>query len=443
MKLFKNKISFIVVIICLIITTSCEFDDQIDPNRPSVNGVLDNATVSQLNNLVSAVLATTRNSIGIQTTGSGTLARELYLFDADPRNTADLLGRGDDDIQLDNDSFYSTAPFNARYRCIKNANVLIESLTNTTAVNDQNKAGYRGFAKTIIAYELIQVLKSYGTARVDVADPSNLGPFLDFDTAINEVILILEDALSDLNNAGSNFTFPLGGFDGFDNPAGFITFNRAVSAIASLYAGNFQKSLDDLNDSFLSLNGDLNSGPKHIFSLNPGDITNPLFKIPQQSGDQIIVHDSWVNEAEPGDTRVANKTRPRPIPNQSSDNLNGTNEIALYESNISPIDIIRNEELILVYAEASIGANNLQNAEDALNIIRNAAGLENYSGLQNRDDLTTEMLRQRRYSLWGENHRMFDLRRYDLSFTIGLPIDRAGDQIFNVFPVPLSENINQ
>ena len=33
---------------------------------------------------------------------------------------------------------------------------------------------------------------------------------------------------------------------------------------------------------------------------------------------------------------------------------------------------------------------------------------------------------------------MFDLRRYNMSDM--LPIDRAGDQIFNVFDIPLSEN---
>ena len=55
-------------------------------------------------------------------------------------------------------------------------------------------------------------------------------------------------------------------------------------------------------------------------------------------------------------------------------------------------------------------------------------------------ELTTELLNQRRYSLWCENHRMFDLRRYGLSNT--LPSDRSGDQIFNVLPVPLTENEN-
>ena len=155
------------------------------------------------------------------------------------------------------------------------------------------------------------------------------------------------------------------------------------------------------------------------------------------NGDQIIVHNSWITEAEPGDTRVEEKAAPRPDPS-SQDDLTGTHETRLYDSNVSPIDILRNEELILLYAEASILAGNLQDAEDALNVIRNAASLPDYSGAQTADALTTEMLNQRRYSLWSENHRMFDLRRYGLSNT--LPIDRPGDQIFNVFPVPLSEN---
>jgi len=89
-----------------------------------------------------------------------------------------------------------------------------------------------------------------------------------------------------------------------------------------------------------------------------------------------------------------------------------------------------------VYAEAQIGSNNAE-AVAALNVIRSAAGLPSYSGGTDDGSLVTEMLNQRRYSLWCENHRMFDLRRYNLSNT--LPIDRPGDVIYNIFPVPLVE----
>lgn len=50
------------------------------------------------------------------------------------------------------------------------------------------------------------------------------------------------------------------------------------------------------------------------------------------------------------------------------------------------------------------------------------------------------MLYNRRYSLWAEGHRMFDLRRYGLLNAGFLSIDRPGDQVFSQFPIPLSEN---
>ena len=115
----------------------------------------------------------------------------------------------------------------------------------------------------------------------------------------------------------------------------------------------------------------------------------------------------------------------------------GSHQTALYLTNVSSIDIIRNEELVLVYAEAKI-LSDPSEAENAINIIRASAGLASYNGLTSQAALTTELLHQRRYSLWCENHRMYDLRRYNLSST--LPIDRPGDQVFNQFPVPLTEN---
>ncbi len=415
--------------------TSCSFDEQVDPNRPSLAGVLTEASQNQLNNLVVGVESAMRNSLGIQTTGSGTMARELYLFDADPRNTGDLLGANGG--SLDNNSFYSTAPWGGRYVSIKNANILLQSLDNTTSVTDTQKAGYRGFAKTVIAFELIEVLKSYNRARVDVSDTDNLGPILDFNAALTAVRSLLDEALSDLNSAGAEFAFPLAGFTGFDTPSTFAQFNRATAAVAALYAGDGTGTLSALNASYFDLAGDLTAGPKHVYSLDSGDFTNDLFKIPDNNGDQIIVHDSFIADAEAGDTRVSSKTLIRANPT-TQDGLSGAYQTALYASNISSIDMLRNEELVLVYAEANILTNDLPEAESAINVIRNSASLANYAGAQTVDALTTEMLNQRRYSLWCENHRLFDLRRYNLSNT--LPIDRAGDQIFSVLPVPLSEN---
>ena len=444
MKIFKIntiKVHFVLFTMLLVGVTSCTFDEQTDPNGPSLEGVLTGASINQLNNLVVGVESTMRNSLGIQTTASGTMARELYLFDADPRNTANILGKNGS--TLENSDFYSTAAWAGRYRSIKNANILIQSANNTSAITDAQKAGYTGFAKTIIAFELIEVLKSYARARVDVSDDTNLGPILEFDDALAQVRNMLDDGLSDLSAAGADFAFDLAGFDSFNTPSSFTEFNRGTAAVAALYSGDKASARTALTASHFNINGDLKAGPTHEFSQSAGDLTNPVYKgastvaVPN-NGDQIIVQNSWVTDAEANDTRVTSKTAVRPNPT-SQDGLNGTHETILYATNVSPIDMLRNEELILVYAEAQIGNDNTE-ALAALNIIRNAAGIGNYGGATDDASLTTEMLNQRRYSLWNENHRMFDLRRYNLSST--LPIDRAGDVVYNVFPVPLTDTQN-
>lgn len=206
-KIKTIKIHFVLFALLFVGVTSCTFDEQTDPNGPSLEGVLIGASINQLNNLVVGVESTMRNSLGIQTTSSGTMAREFYLFDADPRNTANLLGKNGS--TLENSDFYSTGPWGGRYRPIKNANILIQSVNNTETITAAQKAGYIGFAQTVIAFELIEVLKSYNKARVDVSDDLNLGPILEFNEAIAAVRTLLDDALSNLNAAGAEFTFDL------------------------------------------------------------------------------------------------------------------------------------------------------------------------------------------------------------------------------------------
>jgi len=103
----------------------------------------------------------------------------------------------------------------------------------------------------------------------------------------------------------------------------------------------------------------------------------------------------------------------------------------------SPIPVIRNEELILIYAEANIQLNNLNEGLKAINVIRNGHGLADYSGAVTQPALITEMLKQRRYSLFFEGHRWIDLRRYNLLNT--LPLDRQGDDVWTEFPLPVTE----
>jgi hypothetical protein len=83
-----------------------------------------------------------------------------------------------------------------------------------------------------------------------------------------------------------------------------------------------------------------------------------------------------------------------------------------WETNISPIPFIRNEELILIYAEANARLGNTAEAVRAVNIVRNTWGVGDYTGGTGIEELIDELLFQRRYSLWAEGgHRWIDLRR--------------------------------
>ncbi|MTB53228.1 RagB/SusD family nutrient uptake outer membrane protein [Lewinella sp. W8] len=415
---------------------SCEIDEQFDPNGPSLNSVLSNASPQELNLLVSGIEARMRNGFGTYVTASGTVARELYIFDADPRNTEDLLGK--DDAVLDANTFYLTAPFSTRYRVVKNANILLEAVNNTDQISAAEAAGYRGFANTVKALMLSQILDflDENGVRVDVADPDNLGPYLSKEAGYDAILALFDEGFSQLS--GAEFAFALSsGFDDFNTPATFGLVNRALAARVATRAGRYSEALTYVNNSFLDLMGDLSVGPEHIFSTAAGDILNPLFKAPGQSGDQLVVHPRIIDNAEAGDNRL-DKFRMR-VEATVQDGLTGDFETALYATATSPIDIIRNEELVLIWAEANINNNDLDEGIQGLNIVRNAAGLPDYSGPETQEALIDELIMQRTYSLWGEGHQMFDLRRYGR--LQDLPIDRPGDDVWERFPIPLSEGV--
>lgn len=432
-----KNITLFVSTLCLLALASCTIDEQFDPNAPSVSGILNEASPNELDLLVYGAEARMRSAWDTYITSTGTIARELYRFDADPRNTEDLLGK--DGRDLDNNTFYLTAPWGTRYQVVKNANLLLEALADAEGVTAAEANGYSGYAKTVKAMMFLQELMRLNDngIRTDVADPENLGPFVSKEQAFTEILRLLGEAYGELQDADFHFSLS-SGYALFSTPAEYAQFNRAIAARAAIYAEQYGQALNYLEDSFFDLNGELNIGPKMVFSTASGDILNPVFKIPGQSGDQIIVHDSYIEDIREGDMRME-KFRPR-VDATSQDGLNGTHETALYASATSPIDIIRNEELILIYAEANIQEGNLDEAVTALNVIRNAHGLGDYDGAVDRDALIDEMLYNRRYSFWAEGHRMFDLRRYGLLNADFLPIDRDGDRVFRQFPIPLNEN---
>ncbi|MEO1382736.1 MAG: RagB/SusD family nutrient uptake outer membrane protein, partial [Bacteroidota bacterium] len=364
------------------------------------------------------------------------VGREYWdLNGVDPRYTGELLGANG--VPLDNNGFLTTRSFAARYRAVKNANVFLEALSNTAAtLSTEETNGLTAIANTFKAYSLLLVLNRQfdNGCRLEVADPDNLGPFVGYEAGLVGVQDLLDGAATNLANAGDAFALNLSiGFDGFNTPATFLQFVKALQARVALYQGDKASALTLLGDSFFDIGGDLNLGPAHPFSTAGNDIRNPLFYVPGQ--DLFIAHPDFISDAETGDTRVTNKTAQLATA-ASLDGLSGDFQVQIYNSPSDPVAIIRNEELILIYAEAQIGSDNTE-AINAINVVRGAAGLGDYSGGTTDADLLTEIVNQRRYALFGEGHRWIDLRR--LGRLDEVDIDRSGDIVHRQFPRPVTE----
>jgi starch-binding outer membrane protein, SusD/RagB family len=406
----KYLIYITLVIFSVACISSCNIDDLPNPNGPSLEGF--EGTKSELQTLVTGSEDLLRQEAGFYYDVVSIIGRDYYFFTgSDPRYTGEVLGKGIS--TLDRAGFYGTRPYYGRYRNIKNLNLLIDVSEKSTLISPAEAKGYKGFAKTLQAYEyhLALNLQYKNGIRIDVKDPKNLGPFVTYENALTEISKLLDEANTDLQ--GATFSFTLS-----DAMKDFST------------AEDFAK----FNSSFFDINGDLNKGPARFYSLAGGDFPNNIFRQPDQA-DAIIVQQDNVNQLEAGDLR-ASKFLQRTAP-LSLDGLSGTHDAFVFKSFEDVVPLIRNEELILIYAEANI-TKNANEAVKAINVIRNKAGLANYSGGTGSAALLSEVSKQRRYSLFGEGHRWVDMRRWGRLNE--LPKDRTDDDVWEQLPRPISEN---
>lgn len=433
----KIKISAIFSALTLLWLSACTLNDLENVNQPTPDQFSRNASVAQLNTLVTGSIAQMRANYDLYIDDVGVVGRESYRFSgSDPRYTSDLPGANG--APLDNNAFYTTNPYASRYATVKTLDILINAVNNTNIPAEPAKQAYLGVAKTLKAHELLMVLNmQYDNGiRVEVSDPENLGPFLSREESFAAIASMLNEGATHLSNAGTEFPFSLPtGFAGFTTPTTFRQFNRGLAARVAVYRSQFAEAQTFLNESFLDLNGNYSKGVYLDYSAGSGDRLNSFYLAPNATGDIRLAHPSWVAEAEPTDARLS-KVLQRNTPATSS-NLTGTHDIYIYRSNTDPTPVITNEELVLIYAEAQIQAGNLAEGTSALNKIRANASLLPYAGPTDKDSLITEMLKQRRYSLFMQGHRWIDMRRYNRLNQ--LPIDRPGDVVHTQFPRPFPE----
>ena len=391
----------------LVVGACSSFFDVKNTNQPNLEDLTTNPTRTKLSAAATGVFASARGDIQGQIWRLGSLGREGINLSGnnqpdyqEPYFLPALIGSG-----------FGGALWLGRYAAIRNVNIYLPALerVGTGEVSAAEKAASRGMANTMKALAFMYIIVSRDTlgAPVDVDIPitATPAPFVAKDSVYGYIIGLLESARADLITAGTTaFPFPIPpGLSGlapnaldFSTPAKFLQFNRALAAKAEVLratagtcAGTpatcWNAALTALTASFIDANpGTYREGAYFDFSNAAGDVADGLSE--PLNGVTFYAHPSDSADAQlqvggSPDQRVIDKI----VAAQDTQVLGGIPEIpgqqkfTLYFTGgqadpARPIPIIRNEELILLRAEANIALANLAAAVTDLDSVRIHSG---------------------------------------------------------------------
>jgi starch-binding outer membrane protein, SusD/RagB family len=423
------------VLITALMVAACDLDVP-DLNNPSIDQLDENPTRVNVSAACTGLIMGNRRNVAagngyiIQL---GILGREAYNFDqADPRYIGELL-QG----TLNKGSPFGGNFWGLPYTNIRLANTIQGAVDKVADFTPEERKGILGFSKTIEALDLLEVANTRDTngGVIDTDKPvDQLGAIVGKDMMFAEIAKQLDEGATDLDGAGMKFAFQLSsGYTGFNTPASFKKFNRAIRARVAVYMKDYTTALTALGASFLNempmTAAGLNTGVYHTFSTGPGDVTNGLVN------PNIFAHPSLATDAQPNDARLANKTE-KADEGGGAQGLSSELVFEMYDSPSSPVPIIRNEELLLLLAEARWFTGDESGALTALNTVRQlSGGLSAVNGITTEAAFVDALLYERRYSLMFEGHRWIDLRRFNKP----LPLDNPEHKQNIRYPLPLTE----
>ena len=442
---------------------ACGNFDVTNPNQPTLDDLLANPTRTKLSAAATGLFARSRSEITNLIWRLGSMGREGI----------NLAGNNQPDYQEPyfgplSPSGFGGALWQSRFSLIRDANTYIEALANNHDLSGGEKAVSQAMAQTLKALAFMYIIETRGKlgAPVDVgrAIDAAPAPFVTQDSVYGYAIGLLTDAYAKLQaNAAVEFPFPFPpGFAGFGTPPTFGKFVMALIAKANVLratagcgAACYTKALAALNSSFIDASdpSTLQKGVYFDFSNAPSDQANdlsePLNGVRYFADSLILYQRVQYNGATP-DARLTSKTAastsdaPQSIPGVD---ITGTLKFTRYFTSgepdpLHPIPIIKNEELILLRAEAEWFTSQKAQAVADLNYVRvNSGGLAPVVGLAvNSSDASfiSALLYEREFSLlWEQGTTWIDARRFNLLSTI--PLGVTNGSVPAIMPIPSAE----
>ena len=445
----------------VVFISACEDPSRPDLNNPSVSDYSNITSVSQVSALATGLLVYDRASHTSEILRAEIMGRDAYnLPVSEPRWVSDLLGPN-----IDPGGFNGTS--NWPYQPIRQANIGIHGVeaAEASVLTDEQKNATLGFLKTFKAMAYLHAIDTRDSAgapiNVDIEPTGPVAPLNCEGDVLAYIAALLDSANADLQAGGAAFPFALpAGFAGFDDPAGFATFNRGLAAKVYVYLGflNYAppgggassidqaaltKALAALDASFIDEGAStleaLNVGPAHNYSTASGDATNALYGDPAAT--DFRANPRVDSEAVAGDARVARK-----LVKTSELSLSGVGSdwaFTLYPTPTTPVRILTNKELILIKAEVLWGQGQTGPALALANIVRTVDGGLTASTASGAEAVLNEILYEKRYSLlWESPSRWIDARMFGKlngsNPPVGIGMENGNAPLWNI-PLPQPE----
>ena len=457
-KSFRNGVT-LAATTCLVAVVACTGKDLTVPNY--ANPTPEAVTADPIGNLqtrASGVFNLARRNLGWNQ-DAGLFGREAFNYGTDSRSTTNYL-----DAPAVDPGGLAAGSWTGFFTTLRAIHEFVNAVDSVPAgvLTAAQQSAAKGFAHTMEALELSYLLSSRDSLGipVDIAtNPAEITPFVSRDSAYNYISARLDLAKTELEAGGSAFPVTFNsGFAAFATPGNFLKFNRGVAARINAYraslgvqgcgaplsGGCYTTVLQNLSESFLNPTGTLGTGAYWVYSAAANDVANPQNVV---TNTNLLLHPSIGPDAPHRadgsfDLRYTAKVRRLAAPrNLGTGGLSIPTDYApnLYATQGTPAPIIKNEELILLRAEARYFTGDAAGALADINLIRvNAGGLAPTTAFVNSDAFLTELLLQRRYSLLLEGHRWVDVRRFNRLST--LPIDIPSRQfVASHQPVPVAE----
>jgi hypothetical protein len=437
-----------------------------NPNSATVAGATADPTALQL--LATGLLVDQRGTRAGFIQNAGLFGREMYTFTpTEGRNvTHGLIGIVVGGVTKLDPTGFAVGPWAGQYNVMRDVFNFKNTINSAPTLNAAQKSAALGFAQTIEALMLFEIVQTHDTlgAITEIKDDaSQLAPFVSRDSVYKYILNTLDDAANKLAAGGTAFPFTLGpGFAGFNTPSTYAQFTQALRAKAGAHyatsgggATAWQGALTALGKSFLNAGATTRAqfdvGVYDTYGVSP-DSPNGLT---QATNTNLYAHATFTTDAQlkasgsPDDRYTAKirtglPSRTGPVTADGPTTGASTIGFSIWPTQSSTIPVIRNEELILLRAEARLATGDKAGAIADINQVRiNSGGLpaSTLTAASSDDAVILGILYEKRYSLMMEGNRWIDHRRYNKLNLLPLDVPTGANKNFvaRVNPIPQTE----